>query len=36
VSAANNQQGFRDDEEEEQKQGEQGQGHIPNCKCNVN
>jgi hypothetical protein len=29
VSAANNQQGFRDDEEEEQEQGEQGQGHIP-------
>jgi hypothetical protein len=36
VSAANNQQGFRDDEEEEQEQGGQGQGHFPNCKCNVN
>jgi hypothetical protein len=30
VSAANNQQGFRDDEEEDQDQGEKGQGHIPN------
>jgi hypothetical protein len=28
VSAANNQQGFRDDEEEEQEQGEQGQEQV--------